>query len=132
MSRPESSRKNQVDDLVIVCSVFIHWDASDDLKIYENNYKATRESIQRAMKNEPTASEMLSEEGHGQASVFAEVNGVPSRLFECGSMNRRFGFLFPSGRGKQNKSGDSSPHSKRGIARRGDGGYQTWPKSARS
>src|SRR5581483_10137241 len=26
------------DTFVIVCGVFIHWDAKDDAKIYENNY----------------------------------------------------------------------------------------------
>src|ERR1700736_1940627 len=29
-----------VDNLVIVCGVFIHWQAADDTKIYEYNYKA--------------------------------------------------------------------------------------------
>lgn len=45
--------KAQVEDLVIVCGVFIHWQAKDDKKIFEYNYKATKESIQRAMKGEP-------------------------------------------------------------------------------
>jgi 5,6,7,8-tetrahydromethanopterin hydro-lyase len=51
--------KNQVDDLVIVCGVFIHWDAKDDNKIYQYNYEATKLSIQRAMRNEPTIEEIL-------------------------------------------------------------------------
>src|ERR1700722_20313073 len=36
--------KKDVENLVIVCGVFIHWDASDDKKIYEFNYKATKEA----------------------------------------------------------------------------------------
>ena len=52
--------QNQVDELVIVCGVFIHWEASDDNKIYQYNYEATKLSIQRAMRNEPSGSEMLS------------------------------------------------------------------------
>ena len=52
--------KAEADKLVIVCGVFIHWDAKDDNKIYQYNYEATKLSIQRAMKNEPSASEMLS------------------------------------------------------------------------
>src|SRR5438874_4932441 len=52
--------KNQVDDLVIVCGVFIHWDAKDDNKIYQYNYEATKLSIQRAMRNEPTSEEITS------------------------------------------------------------------------
>ncbi len=53
--------KGQADELVIVCGVFIHWDASDDDKIYQNNYEATKLSIERAMKNEPKIDEILSQ-----------------------------------------------------------------------
>jgi 5,6,7,8-tetrahydromethanopterin hydro-lyase len=52
--------KAQAEDFVIVCGVFIHWDATDDVKIYQNNYEATKQSIQRAMKNEPKIDEILS------------------------------------------------------------------------
>jgi 5,6,7,8-tetrahydromethanopterin hydro-lyase len=45
---------------VIVCGVFIHWEANDDKKIFQYNYNATKLAIARAMKNEPSASEMLS------------------------------------------------------------------------
>src|SRR3984957_13325448 len=31
---------NKADDLVIVCGVFIHWEAADDTKIYQYNYEA--------------------------------------------------------------------------------------------
>lgn len=48
-----------VDDLVIVCGVFIHWEAADDTKIYQYNYEATKLAIQRAMKGEPTITEIL-------------------------------------------------------------------------
>jgi 5,6,7,8-tetrahydromethanopterin hydro-lyase len=48
-----------VDDLVIVCGVFIHWEAADDAKIYQYNYEATKLSIQRAMKGEPRIDEIL-------------------------------------------------------------------------
>ena len=51
--------KSQAEDLVIVCGVFIHWDAKDDTKIYQNNYEATKLSIQRAMKGEPKVEEIL-------------------------------------------------------------------------
>ena len=51
--------KDQCENLVIVCGVFIHWEASDDKKIYEYNYEATKLSIARAMKGEPSASEMV-------------------------------------------------------------------------
>src|SRR6516162_4347190 len=52
--------KDQVENLVIVAGVFIHWDAKDDSKIYQYNYDATKLAIQRAMKGEPKIEEILS------------------------------------------------------------------------
>lgn len=52
--------KDQCDNWVIVCGVFIHWEAEDDKKIFEYNYEATKESIKRALKNEPSADEVVS------------------------------------------------------------------------
>jgi 5,6,7,8-tetrahydromethanopterin hydro-lyase len=52
--------KNQADELVIVCGVFIHPEAKDDAKIYQYNYEATKLAIQRAMANEPKIDEILS------------------------------------------------------------------------
>jgi 5,6,7,8-tetrahydromethanopterin hydro-lyase len=51
--------KNQVEDLVIIAGVFIHWDAKDNAKIYQYNYEATKLSIQRAMRNEPKIDEII-------------------------------------------------------------------------
>jgi len=51
--------KDQAEDLVIVCGVFIHKAAEDNQKIYDYNYEATKLSIARAMKNEPSVDEML-------------------------------------------------------------------------
>lgn len=51
--------KDQCEDLVIVCGVFIHKAAEDNQKIYDYNYEATKLSIARAMKNEPSVDEML-------------------------------------------------------------------------
>jgi 5,6,7,8-tetrahydromethanopterin hydro-lyase len=41
------------DNFVIVCGVFIHWDATDDTKIYQYNYEATKLAIKNAMIGEP-------------------------------------------------------------------------------
>ncbi len=60
--------KDQCEDLVIVCGVFIHWEAEDDKKIYEYNYQATKDSIKSAMAGKPTADEMI--EGREQAHPF--------------------------------------------------------------
>src|SRR3954452_2152738 len=46
---------DQVDDLCIIVGVFIHWEATDDKKIFDYNYEATKESIARAMGSEPRA-----------------------------------------------------------------------------
>src|SRR6201987_2227185 len=37
--------KSEADNLVIVCGVFIHWEAKDDKKIHEFNYKAAKMAI---------------------------------------------------------------------------------------
>src|SRR3954463_12544162 len=42
--------EGDVDDLCIIVGVFIHWEATDDKKIFDFNYQATRESIERALK----------------------------------------------------------------------------------
>jgi 5,6,7,8-tetrahydromethanopterin hydro-lyase len=57
---------DQAENLVIVCGVFIHWEAADDKKIFEYNYEATKLSIERAMKNEPGASEMVAKKGEAK------------------------------------------------------------------
>jgi len=51
--------KNQAENLVIVCGVFIHWEAQDDKKIYQYNYEATKLAIANAMGNKPSVDEML-------------------------------------------------------------------------
>lgn len=51
--------KKQAEDLVIVCGVFIHWEAKDDGKIYMNNYEATKLAIERAMAKDPSVKEIL-------------------------------------------------------------------------
>jgi 5,6,7,8-tetrahydromethanopterin hydro-lyase len=39
--------------------VFIHWDASDDQKIFDYNYQATKESIARALAGKPSVTEVI-------------------------------------------------------------------------
>jgi 5,6,7,8-tetrahydromethanopterin hydro-lyase len=51
--------RDKADDYVILVGVFIHWDASDDQKIFDYNYQATRESIQRALANKPSPDEVI-------------------------------------------------------------------------
>ena len=51
--------KKDAEELCIVCGVFIHWDATDKKKIFEYNYQATKESIERAFAHKPTVDEVL-------------------------------------------------------------------------
>jgi 5,6,7,8-tetrahydromethanopterin hydro-lyase len=51
---------DEADNLFVCVGVFIHWQAEDDKKIQEFNYKATRESIARAVRGEPSAKEVVS------------------------------------------------------------------------
>ena len=51
--------KDQTENLVIVCGVFIHWEAQDDKKIYQYNYDATKMAIANAMQGKPTVDEMI-------------------------------------------------------------------------
>lgn len=48
---------DEADDLFICVGVFIHWEAADDAKIQDYNYRAVKESIERAVAGKPTAAE---------------------------------------------------------------------------
>jgi len=60
--------KDQCEELVIVCGVFIHWEAEDNKKIYDYNYEATKAAIVSAMQGKPSADEMIA--GKDQAHPF--------------------------------------------------------------
>src|SRR5207245_2531647 len=62
--------RSEVENLVIVCGVFIHWDAKDNDKIYKYNYEATKLSIQRAMKGEPKIDEILAKKDTAKHPIF--------------------------------------------------------------
>jgi 5,6,7,8-tetrahydromethanopterin hydro-lyase len=51
--------QDEADNLFICVGVFIHWDAADDKKIQEFNYRAVKESIARAVSGEPKAAEVV-------------------------------------------------------------------------
>lgn len=50
-----------VEDICILCGVFIHPAAKDNNNIYNNNYEATKLAIKRAFTGEPSIDEILSE-----------------------------------------------------------------------
>lgn len=47
------------EELMIIVSVFLEWDAKDKKKIYEYNYQATKLAIERAAAKNPKVSEVL-------------------------------------------------------------------------
>src|SRR5579885_3791934 len=53
--------QNEADDIFICVGVFIHWQAEDNKKIQDFNYRATKESIARAVNGKPTAAEMVAQ-----------------------------------------------------------------------
>ncbi len=53
----------EADDLFLCVGVFIHWQAADDKKIQDYNYKATKESIARAINGEPKAKDVVAKKG---------------------------------------------------------------------
>ncbi|TWU48336.1 formaldehyde-activating enzyme [Rubripirellula reticaptiva] len=53
--------KDQAEDLVCVCGVFIHPAAEDDEKIYQYNYEAVKQSLANAMGCKPSADEMIAQ-----------------------------------------------------------------------
>jgi 5,6,7,8-tetrahydromethanopterin hydro-lyase len=51
----------EADDLFICVGVFIHWLATDDKKIQDFNYRATKEALERAVSGKPTAAEVTAQ-----------------------------------------------------------------------
>jgi 5,6,7,8-tetrahydromethanopterin hydro-lyase len=56
--------KAEVENIFISVGVFIHWEASDDAKIQDYNYEATKLAISRAMRREPSIDEVIAQEHH--------------------------------------------------------------------
>jgi 5,6,7,8-tetrahydromethanopterin hydro-lyase len=50
---------DEADDIFICVGVFIHWDAADDKKIQDFNYRACKEAIARAVRGEPTPAQVV-------------------------------------------------------------------------
>jgi 5,6,7,8-tetrahydromethanopterin hydro-lyase len=49
--------QDEANDVFICVGVFIHWEAADDAKIQDFNYRAVKEAIARAVAGKPTAAE---------------------------------------------------------------------------
>ena len=81
---------DEADDLFICVGVFIHWQAEDDEKIQDFNYRATKEAIERAVNGWPTAKEVTEKRNQAQHPVRRqEVSPLgPSRLSSCPGSTR--------------------------------------------
>ncbi|MBV9976424.1 MAG: formaldehyde-activating enzyme [Hyphomicrobiales bacterium] len=53
--------EGEADDLFICVGVFIHWEAADDKKIQDYNYRATKEALARAVNGEPKPSQVVAQ-----------------------------------------------------------------------
>ena len=56
----------EADDVFVLVGVFIHWDAKNDQKIYDYNYQAVKESIERAIKGTPAAKEVVAQKSSAE------------------------------------------------------------------
>jgi 5,6,7,8-tetrahydromethanopterin hydro-lyase len=51
----------EADDVFLCVGVFIHWEAADDKKIQDFNYRATKEAIERAVNGEPKPADVVAQ-----------------------------------------------------------------------
>jgi len=54
---------DEADNIFICVGVFIHWEATNDAKIQDYNYEATKLSIKRAIAGEPKARDVIAKKG---------------------------------------------------------------------
>jgi 5,6,7,8-tetrahydromethanopterin hydro-lyase len=67
--------EGDIEDLCIICGVFIHWEATDDKKIFDYNYQATKEAVARALGTEPSVSTILDSSEAARHPFAAGVEG---------------------------------------------------------
>lgn len=70
--------RDKVDDYCIMVGVFIHWEAADDKKIYDFNYRATKEAIERALTGHPTVAEVLGNSAAARHPFAAGAEATPA------------------------------------------------------
>jgi 5,6,7,8-tetrahydromethanopterin hydro-lyase len=65
--------REQADDLFLCVGVFIHWEATDNKKIQDCNYRAVKESIARAVNGEPKVADVVAKP-RGMQCLFAALS----------------------------------------------------------
>jgi hypothetical protein len=79
----------EADDLFISVGVFIHWEAGDDRKIQDYNYRATKEAILRAVTGQPSATQVLGDKDrvkHPFAAPEMDPGTKPATMDHAGSV----------------------------------------------
>ena len=69
--------KQAAEDLVVVVGVFIDWEARDKKKIFDFNYQATKQAIQRALAEQPSVEEILGQKEKAPHPFLAEPVAAP-------------------------------------------------------
>lgn len=64
--------EKEAEDICIICGVLIQPDATDNKKIYKNNYEAMKLAIRRAFTNEPSVDEILNEKDSVEHPFYRE------------------------------------------------------------
>ena len=72
--------KKQAEDFVCVCGVFIHWEASDDKKIYDYNYQATKDALKNAMGSKPSVDEIIAQKDNAAHPFRGCEEGLYNRV----------------------------------------------------
>lgn len=65
--------KEETEDLLIIISVFIEWDAADKDKVYKYNYKTTKLAIKRVVECKPKVDDALAKKGSAQHTTVGSI-----------------------------------------------------------
>lgn len=69
---------DEAEDLFVAVGVFIHWEATDDAKIQDYNYQATKLSIERAVGGSPNAQEVVAKKNTSRHPFQAAESQSPA------------------------------------------------------
>ncbi len=64
---------DEAENLFICVGVFIHWEATDDAKIQDYNYRAVKEAIARAIAGEPSVKQAVAKRSSAKHPYAAAV-----------------------------------------------------------
>ncbi len=58
--------QEQVDDYLVIVTVWVDWDANSDEEVYQNNKDAALSAMERAFRGEPDIKDLLGRLGHAE------------------------------------------------------------------